>query len=97
MTPAGATRIEYCGTVQGIGDDQVCGCIQNLGVTPEHRGAGLGRCLLLKALEGFWLAGFRVASLEVTTQNALALELYRKLGFQRVKTVYKAVEVAYSM
>lgn len=91
------TTVEYCGTIQGIGDDQSCGCIQNLGVIPGHRGAGLGRSLLLKALEGFWQAGYPLASLEVTAQNVLALDLYRKLGFRRVKTVYKAVEVAYSM
>jgi mycothiol synthase len=87
---------EYCGTVQGIADDRFNGGIQNLGVIPEHRGMGLGRALLLKALEGFWRAGLQWGSLEVTAQNALAVSLYRKLGFRRVKTVYKAVEVAYS-
>ena len=87
---------EYCGTIQGIADDRLCGSIQNLGVAPEHRGLGLGKLLLLKALEGFWRAGLGRASLEVTAQNALAVTLYQKLGFRRVKTVYKAVEVAYS-
>lgn len=95
--PELTTKPEYCGTIQGIGDDQSCGCIQNLGVIPGHRGNGLGRSLLLKSLEGFWQAGYSIASLEVTAQNVLALDLYRKLGFRRVKTVYKAVEVAYSM
>lgn len=94
---ADLSSLDYCGTVQGIGDENQCGSIQNLGITPEHRGVGLGRCLLLKALEGFWLAGLRVASLEVTSQNEVAYEMYRRLGFRRVKTVYKAVDVAYSM
>jgi ribosomal protein S18 acetylase RimI-like enzyme len=88
--------VEYCGTVQGIADDRFIGGIQNLGVVPEHRGVGLGRALLIKALEGFWRAGLQWGSLEVTAQNTLAVALYRKLGFRRVKTVYKAVEVAYS-
>jgi ribosomal protein S18 acetylase RimI-like enzyme len=88
--------VENCGTVQGIADDRLNGGIQNLGVTPEHRGQGLGSALLLKALEGFWRAGLQWGSLEVTAQNSLAVDLYRKLGFRRVKTVYKAVEVAYS-
>ena len=88
--------VEYCGTVQGIADDRLSGGIQNLGVTPDHRGLGLGRLLLLNALEGFWQAGLRWGSLEVTAKNASAVSLYRKLGFRRVKTVYKAVEVAYS-
>ena len=85
-----------CGTVQGIADDHGCGSIQNLGITPEHRGLGLGTHLLLKALEGFSQAGLRRAALEVTAQNTDAIRLYRRLGFRKVKTVYKAVEVAYS-
>jgi len=94
---ATAVDLDFCGTIQGIADASQFGSIQNLGVTPEHRGVGLGRCLLLKALEGFWQAGLRVASLEVTSQNELAYEMYRRLGFRRVKTVYKAVDVADSM
>jgi ribosomal protein S18 acetylase RimI-like enzyme len=94
--PKSGGRPEGCGTVQGIVDDQRMGGIQNLGVTPEHRGQGLGTALLMKALEGFWRAGAEWGSLEVTAQNSLAVSLYRKLGFRRVKTVYKAVEVAYS-
>lgn len=87
---------DYCGTVQGIADDRVCGGIQNLGVTPDHRGRGIGTALLLRSLEGFYQAGLSYASLEVTAQNSMAVDLYRRLGFRRVKTVYKAVEVAYS-
>ena len=70
--------------------------IQNLGVIPEHRGAGLGTQLLLRAMIGFGQAGMERVSLEVTAQNADAIRLYRRIGFRRVKTVYKAVEVAYS-
>jgi hypothetical protein len=88
--------VEDCGTVQGICDDLRCGSIQNLGITPEHRGRGLGTLLLLTALNGFWQGGLRRAALEVTAQNGDAVRLYRRLGFRRVKTVYKAVEVAYS-
>ena len=43
---------EYCGTIQGIRDYAGLGAIQNLGVTPEHRGRQLGTCLLIKA--AFW-------------------------------------------
>lgn len=88
--------VDHAGTVQGIANDGTCGSIQNLGVTPEHRGQSVGSALLLKSLEGFWQAGLSYASLEVTAQNTQAIHLYRKLGFRRVKTVYKAVEVAYS-
>jgi ribosomal protein S18 acetylase RimI-like enzyme len=87
---------EYCGTIQGIRDYAGLGAIQNLGVTPEHRGRQLGTCLLIKALEGFQKAGLRRAFLEVTAQNVGAIRLYQRIGFVKARTVYKAVEVAYS-
>ena len=86
---------EYCGTIQGIGDLSGLGAVQNLGVTPEHRGRGLGVCLLLAALAGFRSVGLKRAFLEVTAQNEGAIRLYRRLGFVRARTVYKAAEVAY--
>jgi ribosomal protein S18 acetylase RimI-like enzyme len=82
----------FCGTVQGIRDRTGFGAIQNLGVTPEFRGHGLGSSLLLKALEGFYRAGLQRAFLEVTAQNDGAIRLYRRLGFHKARTVYKAVE-----
>lgn len=80
-----------CGTVQGIRDARGIGAIQNLGVTPEHRGRGLGQALLLQALHGFRRAGLHRAYLEVTAQNDGAIRLYRRLGFRCRKTIYKAV------
>lgn len=92
----GTGTVEYCGTVQGIRDYAGLGAIQNLGVTPEHRSRQLGTCLLIKALEGFQKAGLRRAYLEVTAQNEGAIRLYQRIGFTKARTVYKAVEVAYS-
>ena len=48
------------------------------------------------ALNGFRQAGLRRVYLEVTAQNQNALRLYKRLGFTRVRTVYKAVEMGYS-
>lgn len=87
---------EYCGTVQGIRDYAGIGAIQNLGVTPEHRDRRLGTCLLIRALAGFQQAGLERAFLEVTAQNHDAIRLYQRIGFSKARTVYKAVEVAYS-
>ncbi len=84
--------LEYCGTIQGIRDRSGLGAIQNLGTTPEHRGQGLGRALMLAALAGFRAAGLRRAYLEVTAQNDSAIRLYRRIGFHKSRTVYKAVE-----
>lgn len=87
---------ESCGTVQGLRDAQGMGAVQNLGVTPAHRGQGLGASLLRQALAGFREVGLRRAYLEVTAQNYGAVRLYQRLGFRKVKTVYKAAEVAYA-
>ncbi len=85
---------EFCGTVQGIRDRNGLGAIQNLGIVPEHRNRGLGSVLMMKALQGFRRAGLRRAYLEVTAQNDGAIKLYRRLGFVKARTVYKAIEVS---
>lgn len=92
----GSRRLEFCGTIQGIRDRSGMGAIQNLGIAPDHRDKRLGTILLLTALEGFRKAGLRWVFLEVTAQNEGAIQLYRRMGFNRARTVYKAVEVAYS-
>lgn len=81
-----------CATIQGLAQAGQLGSIQNVGVVPAHRGLGLGRALVLKSLEGFRFAGMNRVFLEVTAQNAPAVELYRSIGFVVTRTVYKAVE-----
>lgn len=80
-----------CGSVQGLRERRGLGAIQNLGIAPAWRGRGLGQALLLQALHGFYRAGLARALLEVTAQNDGAIRLYRRLGFRRCKTLYKAV------
>lgn len=87
---------EYCGTVQGIKDRSGMGAIQNLGIVPGHRGHGIGTFLLYRALRGFRQAGLSRVFLEVTADNEGAIRLYRRLGFDVVKTVFKAAEVTFS-
>jgi ribosomal protein S18 acetylase RimI-like enzyme len=82
-----------CGTVQGLHERGAVGAIQNLGVLPTWRGRGLGQALLLLALHGFSRAGLGRGQLEVTASNDAAVRLYRRLGFRRSKTLYKAVAV----
>ena len=88
-----ASPFGACATVQGL-RDKYAGAIQNLGVTPDHRGRGLGQLLLLKALHGFRRAGLRAAYLEVTASNVPAVRLYRRFGFRATRTIYKAVALA---
>ncbi|MCA9248448.1 MAG: GNAT family N-acetyltransferase [Planctomycetales bacterium] len=93
---AGRHKREFCGTVSGLCEVTGYGAIQNLGITPLHRGRGLGRYMMYRALAGFQSVGLRRAYLEVTAQNEGAVQMYRQMGFRRVRTLYKAVEVAYS-
>lgn len=86
--------IEHCGTIQGIRDNHGWGAIQNIGVTPEHRGQGIGTALIFRALAGFHEVGLQHAYLEVTADNEPAIRLYERLGFRRSKTLYKAVATA---
>ena len=81
-----------CGTIQGVARNRRLGAIQNIGVTPEHRGQGLGRALVLRSLIGFRAAGLRRVYLEVTAENTPAVELYRSIGFRLVRTMYRSVE-----
>ncbi len=89
---------EDCGTIQGLATrpsglfaSGPIGAIQNVGITPRHRGQGLGRALVLKALRGFRECGLLRAFLEVTAKNEPAVQLYRSLGFRLTGTNYKAV------
>jgi hypothetical protein len=93
---AGVRNVEYCGTIQGIRASNRLGGIQNIGITPEHRRRGVGTALIYAALAGFQQLGLSRAYLEVTAQNDAAVRLYKQLGFHRTKTLYKAVEFAYS-
>jgi ribosomal protein S18 acetylase RimI-like enzyme len=90
-----------CATVQGVRDEGAVGGIQNLGVLPSHRGCGLGRALLLKALREFRLAGLKRARLEVSARNRRAVRLYHDVGFIATATLYRELiaqpEVQYSI
>jgi len=96
FTDPGSGEPEYCGTIQGIRGRANSGAIQNVGVTPKHRGCGLGTVLLHRSMLGFRETGLLRVSLEVTAKNQAAQRLYERLGFRRVKVVYKTAEVAYA-
>ena len=87
MAPDGSD----CGTIQGLSTVGEWGAIQNVGVVGEHRGRGLGRALVRKALIGFQSSCIRRISLEVTTVNSRAIGLYESLGFVRTKTLFRDV------
>lgn len=80
---------EDAGAIQGMIRSDGIGSIQNVGTVQEHRGLGLGKALMLKALQGFRLAGCHKAVLEVTAINKVAVGLYVALGFQVVEVLYR--------
>jgi GNAT superfamily N-acetyltransferase len=86
--------LQWCGTIQGVAEKGSVGMIQNVGIVPGHRGLGLGRCLVERAVAGFRMHGLGRAALEVTVDNARAMRLYQRLGFRRTRTVYKSVDSA---
>lgn len=85
-----------CGTIQAIRTARQRACIQNVGVTPPHRGQGVGTALITASLTGMQAAGVAVATLEVTADNASAVQLYRRIGFRTVKTLYKSLDESLS-
>lgn len=93
---AGPSRREPCGTIQVIRVGRGQANIQNIGVTPLHRCRGVGEGLVVRALAGLQQIGVVRTQLEVTAKNVAAVRLYQRLGFRRVRTLYKAVEQDYS-
>lgn len=77
------------GTIQGLRSGPVHGAIQNIGVVSQWRGRGVGKELIRRALRGFYLTGCRSVTLEVTTHNLRAIELYESVGFRTIETIYK--------
>lgn len=61
------------------------GRLYSLAVAPEARGRGLGRRLLHEVEARARAAACRTLRLEVRADNAAALELYRREGYQVVK------------
>lgn len=80
-----------CATIQGLKKSYWVGSIQNVGVSPGHRGQGLGRALVLKCLAGFRDLGVRKVRLEVTAANGPAVGLYESLGFCTKRVTYRSV------
>jgi len=58
--------------------------IATIAVHPEYRGLGIGRQILLAALRECAAQRALSATLEVRERNAIAIDMYRKLGFEVV-------------
>lgn len=58
--------------------------VLNLCVDPDYQGKGIGRILMEYLLSEARNGGATVMLLEVRKSNAVALRLYRNLGFVRI-------------
>jgi len=68
------------------------GEIYVIGVDPDRHGKGLGRALVVAGLASLYERGATVGMLFVDSNNASAVALYRKLGFETTR-----VDRAYSL
>jgi mycothiol synthase len=58
------------------------GIIYMIGTDPEYRGKGLGKKVLLAGLNYLKSQGIKTVSLSVDSENKVAYELYRSMGFE---------------
>jgi len=82
---------EYTANIQGLKLSEDIGAIQNVAVLPEYRRRGLGQALVLGALHGFQQAGVLRVTLEATTDNVSAVNLYHRIGFTTFRTYFREV------
>jgi len=87
--PAGVFVAEKDGTILGYITTRVDrpnskGRIPNLAVVAEARGLGLGRRLIMHALDYFRAEGLALAQIETMASNAVGQHLYPSCGFEEV-------------
>jgi ribosomal-protein-alanine N-acetyltransferase len=64
------------------------GHVVSVAVLPEHRRKGVGKALVLKALDGMRGYGSKQCYLEVRVTNQEAISLYKKLGFEVARAIH---------
>ena len=69
-----------------VADPKIVGHVLNVAVTEEHQGGGVGTLLMDELELRLQGKGAEVAYLEVRESNAGAQAMYRKRGYQYVRT-----------
>jgi ribosomal-protein-alanine N-acetyltransferase len=76
------------------------GHVVSVAVLPEYRRKGIGEALMDKAMDGMRMYNAKQCFLEVRMTNTAAIDLYKKLGFEVIRTIngyYADGENAYLM
>jgi [ribosomal protein S18]-alanine N-acetyltransferase len=81
-------RIEMGLSTFGLGGVTKKGHVVSVAVLPESRRKGMGKALVLKALDGMRGYGAKQCYLEVRVTNEEAISLYKKLGFEVARTIH---------
>lgn len=66
--------------------------ISNVAIYPEFRGFGLGTRLMAKAEEEARISGVKKCALDVESENAGAIRLYKKMGY-KIQWQLKSIHV----
>ncbi len=56
--------------------------VLGMGIVATHRGRGIGRQLMARAIELAWQHGFKRVELDVFATNLTAIRLYEQFGFR---------------
>ena len=82
---------EYVANIQGLKLSEEVGAIQNVAVLPEYRQRGIGQALVQGALKGFRSAGVHRVTLEATSDNHTAVNLYSRIGFTTFRVYMREI------
>ena len=81
MAVSGDRVVGWCDISRGKGVHDHVGVL-GMGLLPEFRRRGIGPKLLARTLQAAWDAGMTRVELVVREQNANAIAMYKKAGFQ---------------
>jgi ribosomal-protein-alanine N-acetyltransferase len=81
-------RIEMGLSNFGLSGVSKKGHVVSVAVLPEHRRKGVGKALVLRALDGMRGYGAKHCYLEVRVTNQEAISLYKKLDFDVARTIH---------
>ena len=83
--------LKYVANIQGLKLSDDVGAIQNVAVLPEYRRQGIGQALVQGALQGFQRSGVQRVTLEATTDNFPAINLYNRIGFSTFRVYFREI------